>query len=31
MYSYYKTYGNIKLTKNEHKGVISQVDNTNVT
>ena len=26
-----KTYGNIKLTKNVHKGVISQVDNTNVT
>ena len=27
----YKTYGNIKLTKNVHKGVISQVDNTNET
>ena len=31
MCSYYKTYGNIKLTKNVHKGVISQVDNMNVT
>ena len=31
MYKYYKTYGNIKLTKNVQKGVISQVYNTNET